>query len=174
MATNKNVDETVAEIQAPEPKVQKKVYKGDDTIPCRSVTRGLLVHIGKKTGEIYRWADYGDVTEVEYQDLMALRATRAKFLYGPMFIIEDDELLEDERWKGVKEVYAKAIKYEDLNRLLQANSSEFTAILKDMPKAMRKAVSTEIATRLEEGTFDSLQKVKIVDEICGTDLKLLL
>ena len=41
-----------------------KEYNGDDLIPCRSMTKGELICVGKKSKETYVWADYGDITEV--------------------------------------------------------------------------------------------------------------
>ena len=37
-----------------------------------------------KTDNTYRWNDFGDVTEVEYQDLMGLRASNSGFLFKPL------------------------------------------------------------------------------------------
>lgn len=174
VATKETVPAVEIAKKASTPAPAARVYKGDDLIPCRSVTRGGLVCVGKKSGEIYRWSDYGDVTEVEYQDLMGLRASKTRFIYGPLFIIEDEELLADPKWKDVVAVYEKALAYEDLNTMLELPPATFRVALENLPKAMRKAVATEVSTRLSDGLFDSLQKVKIVDEICGTDLKLLL
>ena len=87
--------------------VKVKEYKSDDLIPCRSMTKGELVYIGKKSGEVYTWEDYGDITEVEYQDLLGLRAKKSPFIFDTLFVIEDEELLEDPKWKDVKALYEK-------------------------------------------------------------------
>ena len=43
--------------------------------------------------------------------------------------------------------------------------------LAEVPKGLKTAIKIEVATRLDNGTFDSIQKVRAVDEICGTELE---
>ena len=49
-------------------------YAPDDMIPCRSLTYGELLLTGSKSKLLYSWANYNDVTEVEFQDLQALKS----------------------------------------------------------------------------------------------------
>ena len=71
-------------------KVARK-YEPDEMITCRSLTYGELLLTGKKSKLLYSWANYGDTTEVEYQDLQALKSTKSSYLYKPRFVIEDEE-----------------------------------------------------------------------------------
>ena len=48
-----------------------KKYDKEDVIPCKSITNGKLLVDGEKSGILYRWADYGDVEEIEYWDKMS-------------------------------------------------------------------------------------------------------
>ena len=48
---------------------------------------------------------------------------------------------------------------------------EFKKALAEVPKGLKTAIKIEVATRLDNGTFDSIQKVRAVDEICGTELE---
>lgn len=173
--TKKTVAEKTDAVEVREPiVVPKRERKGDDLIPCRSVVQGELIYISKKTGNRYIWSNYGDITEVEYQDLMGLRARRSRFVFGPLFIIEDEELLEEARWKTVKEVYDNLYSVSDIYEVLELPNDQFRVALEKMSKSFRKAVCSEVSRRLDEGLFDSIQKVKIIDEICNTDLKILL
>lgn len=151
-----------------EPIVEKD-YKGEDLIPCRSMTKGELIYIGKKTKEVYIWSDYGDVTEIEYQDLLALKVSKSKFIFDILFVIEDDNLLETSKWKEVKILYDK-IYSEDIDTILAMNVDDFKKIFPTLPIGLKNAVKSEVATQMEAGTFDSMQKIKLIDEICGTDL----
>ena len=77
-------------VEAPAPKQNKKFTAGD-LITCRSVTNGKLVLAGAKSKLNYTWANYGDTTEVEFQDLQALYSTKSKFIFAQLFIIADDD-----------------------------------------------------------------------------------
>ena len=175
--TNETI-ENVVMTKSEEPKVENKVvtkveYNGDDLIPCRSMTKGELVYIGKKSKETYIWADYGDITEVEYQDLLALKSAKSIFIFDALFIIEDEDLLNDPKWKEVKATYDK-IYSDDVNTLINMDTNKFKRAFPNLPKGLQKAVITEIATQMEAGTFDSIQKIKLVDELCNTDLAAML
>lgn len=148
-----------------------KDFAPEDQIRCVSMTHGELIMVGRKSDLEYTWANYGDVTYVEYQDLFAAKTRKSDFIYSPLFIIEDEELLNHPRWADVKEFYENMYSYDDIKEILSMDNASFRTLLDKAPKGLRKAIEVEIVTQLEDGTFDSLQKVKIVDEICGTDLK---
>lgn len=178
VAKNATVAEDEAqEIKEPEkieePKTVRKI-SGDDLIPCRSVTSGELICNATRDGETYHWMGYGDVKEVTFSDLSSLRAKRSAFIYDPLFVIEDEDVLEQPRWKDVKELYEKMYSISDINDVLEMPITKFKKVFNDLPKGLKNAIKTEIATQIEKGTFDSIQKVRYVDEVCGTDLKCLL
>ena len=137
------------------------------------MTKGELICVGKKSKETYMWADYGDITEVEYQDLLALKASKSSFIFDTLFIIDDEELLEGDKWKEVKALY-EGIYSEDVPELIAMNSDDFKRVFPTLPAGLKKAVMTEVATQMEAGTFDSIQKIKLIDELCNTDLAAML
>ena len=93
------VEETVVETKkAKVPAKAPKKYAADEMIPCRSITYGELLLTGTKSKMLYTWANYGDVTDMEFQDLQALKSTRSSYLFKPRFIIEDPELVE--QWEN--------------------------------------------------------------------------
>ena len=161
-----------AESKIVEPVIERE-YKGDDLIPCRSMTKGELIYVGKKTKEVYTWADYDDVTEVEYQDLLALTSAKSPFIFETLFIIEDEELIETTKWKDVKAIYEQ-IYSDDVPTLISMDTNKFKKVFPTLPNGLKRAVVTEVATQMEAGTFDSIQKIKLIDELCNTDLAAML
>lgn len=154
--------------------VSVKEPSGDTYIPCRSVTGGELICKASENGETYHFSDYGDVTEITYSDLNSLRAKKSAFIFDPCFIIEDEDILELPRWKEVKKFYESMYGSEDIDYVLELPNSKFKAALEKLPKGLQRALCTKVASQLEAGTFDSLQKIKILDEVCGTDFGCLL
>ena len=63
--------ETVEEVKPAPKKVNKPKHDPNEYIPCRSVRFGELILIGPKTRMPYRWANEGDIADVEFQDLMS-------------------------------------------------------------------------------------------------------
>lgn len=151
-------------------KKQSKKYDAHDLILVRSITQGTLLFPGKKSGILYRWESYGDLTEVEYQDLYTLKASRSGYLYKPYFVIEDQELLDDPMWKDLQKVYQDTFDISDIYSILNLPKADFESVLGKLPDGYKDAVKFEVAKRIDDGTFDSIQKIKSLDRICGTDL----
>ncbi len=161
---NVNTKETV------QPKQIARKFEADELIEVQSVTQGELLLPGKKSGILYRWSNYGDITEVEYQDLYTLKSSRSDYIYKPMFQILNDELLEDGRWKDVKKLYERMISAGDIYEIMKLPNAQFKQVLMTAPKGIQDAIKIEVASRIENDTMDSISKIKTVDEICGTDL----
>ena len=152
---------------------QKEIrqFNQHDLILCRSVTAGWL-GCGGKSGQYYIFENFGDECEVEYQDLFALKQRRSPYIYAPLFVIEDEELLDNPRWEDVKKFYYdKVYTMDDINEILNLPIGQFEDALKKLPKGLAKSLQVEVAKRIEDGTFDSLRKIKIIDEVYETDFK---
>lgn len=178
MATKNVVENT--ELEAVEEAVEtKKVktatktprkYAPGDMIPCRSMTYGELLLTGTKSKMLYTWANYGDVTEMEFQDLQALRSTRSSYLFKPRFIIEDSELVE--QWDSDLGKMYKDIIDVDVEDMFRLPLNQFKSRLKKAPVGVQQAVKNIAGEKILNGTLDSLAKIKAIDEILDTDLKL--
>lgn len=166
---------TVADEKDVEPEKVIKVvkeYKSDDLIPCRSVTAGELLMGGAKTNLLYSWSGYGDIVEVEYQDLLSLVSRKSGYLIKPRFIIEDSELLKQHRFKSLKPVYEKFFGLDDMDALFSNNANDLKNILTSMPQGLKDAVKVIATSMIENGELDSISQIKAIDEALGTELKL--
>ena len=175
MANTKNnnagAENNTAPVVVNETKSAPRKFKQNDLILCRSVTYGELLLPGKKSQLLYTWADYGDVTEVEFQDLQALRSTRSAYLNAPYFVIDDEELLE--QWSDVKNLYDK-IASIDVDKLFDLPINQFKKRLREIPVGFRDSVKNIASAKIMDGTLDSIQKINALDETLGTELKLLI
>lgn len=174
MATRKTTTKTET-ITAVEKTIEsikeRKKYALDDVILCRSVCYGELLYPAKKSGILYRFGGYGDTTEIEFQDLQILRSTKSQYIYAPLFLIEDEELLE--QWPDVKQVNDK-IAQIDGEKIFELPTQHFRKALSELPVGYRTTIRNMANAKIMDGTLDSLVKIKIIDEILGTDLKLLI
>lgn len=148
--------------------VEPRKFQADDAIQCHSVTAGELLLTGK-SGTRYSWVDVGHTIDVRYDDLVALKFARSAMLYHPRFIIEDEELLADPRFADIKAMYDK-IYSADIEELLQLPNDQFVKVLTKAPNGLKNALKVTVATRFEEGTFDSLQKIQAIEQICGAEI----
>lgn len=186
--TNANKDNIVVEKTTVEPVVEHTVdvketvvveskkpkkYEPDDLIPCRSMYAGTLLFTGEKTKITYEFSNMGDFRYIEYQDLLSALLVRKKSIFAPYIIIEDEELLENVHWQEVKKVYDGLYSRQDLINLINLPTSKFDSEFRKLPSGFKNTIATMVSEMITEGTFDSMNKIKIIDKECGTDLKLI-
>lgn len=168
--TAENTDINVVEENKVETKKITRKYAPTDRIPCRSITYGELLLTGPKTRLLHTWSNYGDVTEMEFQDLQALKSTRSSYLFKPRFIIEDEELIE--QWAGdFKKMYDDIVEM-DVEALFRLPIGQLKAKLKKAPAGVQLAVKNMAGEKIMNGTLDSLAKIKAIDEVLDTQLML--
>lgn len=149
-------------------------YRPDEMIPCRSIFPGVLLFSGTHSGMTYTFTGIGDRRNVEYQDLKAGLLEQRSSMFNPDFIIEDADLLDDDRWYELKQVYENMYDEKDIKRVMDMPTRDFEAAFVQLPVTARNTIITMIATQIENGTFEQYNKAKIIDKICGTrfDLKM--
>lgn len=147
-------------------------YRPDEMIPCRSIFAGILIFNGVHSGMTYTFNGMGDRRNVEYQDLKAGMLEQNSMMFNPDFIIEDYDLIEDERWSELKAVYENMYTDEDINKVMKLSTKQFKEAFNKLPVTARKSIISIIATQIENGTFDEYSKAQFIDENCGTSLQL--
>ena len=160
-------EETVAEIK----KDSRHKFEQTDGVSCRSVVQGGLFMEGLKTKMDYSWTDYGDVTEVEYRDLVAAVRSKSRFVFNPWFIIEDEDFLNE--YPQVKQFYDSSYTVKDLIKILDMPAEKMIEEIKKLPKGAVDTIKSLAAKQVSNGTLDSVSRIKALDEYFGTDLNLL-
>lgn len=156
-----------------ETKVNKvKTYNKEDVIPCKSITSGGLYVTGDKSGILYQWANYGDVEEVEYQDLVYMIRAHKPSVFRPRFVIEDDEFLT--QYPELNDLYTSLFSTGDLVDILNLPVSQMRNAIAQLPSGALDAIKGLAASRIMSGQYDSVQKIKALDEIFDTHLLLTL
>lgn len=166
---NFETKENVTEEADKKQKMITKEFKDNDLIVCRSVTEGSLYMEGKKTGMLYSWSGYGDVQEVEFQDLRALLYAGSNYLKTPRFVIDDDELLNQPKWNTLKSIYESMYGFEDIDSLFTRSADSLRKLLNTMPEGMRQTVVIAAGDKATSGELDSIAKIRVLDEVLGTD-----
>ena len=161
--------ESVKSETAVEEKAEKKKFDITEPIRCTSVTAGELIMVGKKTKNVYVWSGYGDnTTFVEYQDLQAARLQKSQYIYEPLFIIDNEDIVNE--WKDVATVYSKMCKMDEIAELFSLNNAVFKRTIASLPVGLKNALKTMAYDMVKDGTLDSIGKIKIIDEVLGTDI----
>ena len=171
---NTSVEEEIVEevVKPATKKVNKPKHDPNELVMCRSVRFGELRLIGPKTRMPYSWANEGDFREVEYQDLVSWRALHSPYLFAPMIIIEDEDIVEE--WKTDLGKLYEGLQEIDLKEMFKLPNRQFIAKLKQLPEGMKSTVQNMAYTMIQDGTLYDLRTIKAIDEILGTELKMMI
>lgn len=170
--------EEVTKPEKPVKKVEKKVeqtkkYNPEDLIPCRSLTSGQLFLNGERSRLVYQWADYGDVVDVEVRDLdFLIKSNRNVNIYGPRFIIQDDEFVS--QYPELVKFYSTVFSIKDLMDIVDLPIPQMRREIEGLPETAKNNFKNILSTMIDNHTLDSVQKIKFLDEILGTQLLLTL
>lgn len=154
-----------------ESKATVRKFEPTEPIECVSVTAGRLMMIGRKTGNLYDWMNCGDTAYVEYQDLKAeMLVSNSPIMYDPMILINDPEVYSCPEFAKLSGVYKDALTAEEIDEFFNLPIQQFGSKLKKLPKGIQNTIKSIAAEKLENGTLDSINKIKILDATLGTDL----
>lgn len=170
--TEEIIENEVAEEVKPVKKINKPKHDPNELILCRSVRFGELRLIGPKTRMPYSWANEGDVREVEYQDLVSWRALHSRYLFEPMIIIEDEDIVEE--WSADLGKLYDEVQQIDLKEMFKLPHRNFVAQLKKLPTGMKTTVQNMAYAMIQEGTLYDLRTIRAIDEILGTELMMMI
>ena len=108
------------------------------------------------------------LAKVEYQDLLSWEAQRHKYLFEPMIIIEDEDIVDE--WSAdLGKLYAD-LQYIDVKALFKLPQKQFIAQLKKLPVGMKTTVQNMAYAMIKDGTLYDLRIIKAIDETLGTEL----
>lgn len=170
-ATKKSVE---AEVETPVVAKTLRKYEPNDTIMCHSIFPGTFLFSGPKSKIVYPFEAPGDENPIEYQDLLAAMMSKKKSIMAPYIVIDDEELLEDFRWKQVKQVYDSMFAIKNMDRFLEMPYDAFEKTFNELPIGVKKNVMLEISARVRDGRFSEMRKIRLVDGACNSNIAVLL
>lgn len=151
--------------------VNKKEYSPEDGIACRAVNVGKTFFIGPKSSAVYEFAFKGEVIEIEYRDLVTAVRQNSSQIYRPFFVIEDKDFVS--QFPKLQEFYNNMYDVSDAEEILRMNPTMIRRTLKGIPDGLKDAVKSTAISKIADGTLDSIQVIKTLDDIFGTKLMLM-
>lgn len=150
---------------------EKRKFEQSDPISCISITSGELGMKGLKSNINYTWFGRGEVVEVEYQDLVAAIRSSKKHITEPLFIIQDEDFLVE--FPQVAKIYDTMLSLQDLVSVFNLSASDMKRIIPTLPAGAQKSIKHLASTKIADGTLDSVQKIKALDELFDTKFMLM-
>lgn len=159
---------------------KKKRIMFDDSaiILVKSNTFGHLIYINPRTGDRTDWMHFGDEQPITMGDLRAMRGTQNAFFSDNMIIVSG---VNDDRYPdaGPSDVYdalmvSKYYKYlvdpDNFNSLFNMNENEIKERVHSMSQNARMNLVIALNTSIQNGTLDSVKKIRLFEELLGCEL----
>jgi hypothetical protein len=147
---------------------KKKKFNAEDRIPCASTTIGELFYTGMKSGTLYTFADIDDVVDIEFRDLDYAARSKEPMMFKPRFVVLDDDFVA--LHASLAELYTAKYSSADLRNILKMPAKEMAKTIVTLPLSVQDSLKTIASTMIDNGTLDSVQRIKALDSIFGTEM----
>lgn len=172
--TNDTINNTVTierKTEQTEQKIkEKKKFNPTDMIPCVSITAGEMFYIGSKSQTLYTFANIDDTVEIEFRDLDYAARSKDKIMFKPRFIVQDADFVA--LHPILDNIYSSLHTNKDLKDILKLSPSQMEKVITSLPEGAKDSIKTIAATMVDNGTLDSIQRVKVLDSIFDTEMLL--
>lgn len=173
--------ETVESVEAEETVEEKapmvtskktvKKFNPDDLILCQSMCVGQTFVKGFKSGTIYTFEALGAEEYIEYRDLVAAVRSKDNIIFKPFIIVLDEDFINEQ--KTLKTFYDNMYTPEDFEEFFKLRPNQMVEALNNMPIGVRDTIKSMAVGRIQDGTFDSVTRIKALDDYFGTKMMLL-
>lgn len=181
-ATNANNtrQQARAEMASAEPKdtvkstetVTKPVVKEVD--PTQYITvlngyQGRLTYKSSRTGEVFKWKEFGAEQEMELRELRNAKNTCKKYFEKNWFMFSDEFAWVID-YLGVGQYYKNAISIDEFDDIFQKSPDELKKIIKGLSDGQKKAVAFRAKTLIADEVIDSNKVIRTLEELLGVEL----
>lgn len=149
-------------------KVEKKKFSPEDLIPCVSITPGEMFVMGQKSKNLYTFANIDDIVEIEFRDLDYAARTKEIMMFKPRYIVQDKDFIA--LHPVLDEIYSALNSVQDLQNILTLTPDKMKKAILSLPEGAKDSIKTIATTMVDNGTLDSIRRVKILDEIFNTEM----
>ena len=176
MATKKKTESVIETEEAGAVKSEKKperiIPKNVDPheyVPVHNGAQGRLIYVSPRTRERFVWEKFGDVQEMELQELRNAKASNKKFFERNWFMF-DDEYSWVLDYLGVRAFYRHSISIEGFDELFTKKPADVKKICSELSKGQKRSVSYRARQLIADGGIDSMKVIAALEEGLGIEL----
>lgn len=164
--TEVNTEEKENKIVESEPIIPKDI---DDTtyVTVRNGFRGILVYKSKKTGETYKWDEFGSEQEIELRELKNARNNAKHFFENNWFMFDEEWVPE---YLGVAKYYKYAINVDEYDEIFEKTPAALKKAIANMSKGQKRSLMYRASELIKSGEIDSRKTISAIEEALGVDL----
>lgn len=158
-------DENISEVETK--KIVPKDIDPSQYVTVRNGFHGKLTYIAKRTGEKFKWDEFGAEQEMELSELKNAKSSDKKFFINNWFMFDEPWIVD---YLGVGQYYKFAIKIEDFDKIFTLSPTEIEETLKNVSEGQKKSIAYRARNLIAEGEIDSNKVIAALEKCLGIDL----
>lgn len=131
--------------------------------------QGSLVFKNPKTGEIFRWAEFGDEQDIELRELKGIKSYAKNFFANNWFMFNRDDYWVID-YLGLSQYYKYAINLEEFDALFEKSAEEIKKTVSKLSAGQKKSVAYRARQLVSEDVIDSRKTIKSLEEALDVEL----
>ncbi len=138
-------------------------------VECKNGVHGPLIYISSRTaGYMIEWEEFGEVQEIEYGELVAMRGSQPRFFRDNWILIEDAEVLKA---LGVAQHYRNALTTENFDDVFSWDAAKIRSDVAKMSDGMKDSIRMRAKELIKADKIDSRNVIKALNEVLNCDLE---
>lgn len=167
--TRATTDTPVIETESKVSPTATQEITNDTMVACRCGAAGNLIYKSSlNKGYVVEWNGHGDVQELEYRELVAMRGNQRRFFEENWILIDDPAVIKK---LGVERYYKNSLTIDDFDEVFKMPANEITEVVPSLPGGTKDAITVKAQEMIQTGELDSRSTVKALSDALGVDLE---
>ncbi len=163
------VAKSVADVVNTEAPIVPKEIDLNQLIPVYNGFNGKLIYKSSRTGEAFRWPEFGSEQEIELRELRNAKNTGKTYFENNWFMFnEEDKWVID--YLGVGRYYKYAINIDEFDEVFGKSADEIEKIVSKLSNGQKKSLSYRARQFVADGTIDSRKVIAALEKSLGVEL----
>ena len=146
-----------------------KRITNDTMVQCKNGTHGPLIYVSSRNaGYIVEWQEFGEIQDIDYGELLAMRGSQPRFFRDNWILIEDAEVL---RKLGMDRYYKNALTTENFDEVFHWTASDIREKVPKMSDGMKDSIRVRAKELVKSGELDSRSVIKALNEVLSCNLE---
>lgn len=166
------VDERLVNEESVETNLTQKPIVAKDIDPSQYVIvrngfQGKLSYKSSRTGESFKWSEFGAPQEMELRELRNAKNAYKKFFINNWFMFDEEWIID---YLGVRQYYKNAIRIEDFDNIFKQTPAAIQKIVSGLSDGQKKSLAYRAKSLIADGEIDSRKTIAALEETLGIEL----
>lgn len=154
------------ETKQPERKVKKKLDE-NMLVPIVSNVDGTLIYKGGRSGQVWKFTQYGDEDVMELSELRAMLSSNRAFLEKGWLKVLDDEVIE---YLNLQRFQKNVIDRDDIDYILTQDPEQIKQSIKESSTNTKALIFSFARDKFLQGELTDYHTITAIEEGLGQPL----